>query len=334
VEENEVFKILTGKTATTNIDSGFNISPIVLILQLQSPIDFVITAPDGKKIGKNFSNNTEYNEISNAFYSGFETDEEYITILNPLNGEYKVETQGTGNGGSYGILTSYITDTKTDTIEVTGTTLLNEITKFKVIVIDGNTNPIDIDLDAPNTSTIAISSPESKDYLRSEKINISASTKTGILSLSLLGNPITSGTLFDPFYAKLGTTTLFATSSIGTKPVATSSVTFRIVATYESTISDIERAFNLGWIYSLDTKNQLISRLNKAVIGEEKIDSLETQKSGAKKITKIIEKLTKKIDKELLKALKIDLEAFRKDRLNEQAYNIIKEDLNWLILNN
>lgn len=78
----------------------------------------------------------------------------------------------------------------------------------------------------------------------------------------------------------------------------------------------------------------MVSRINKAIKGEEKIDSLETQKAGAKKITKTTEKLTKKIDKELLKALKIDLEAFRKDKLNENAYNIIKEDLDWLILNN
>lgn len=334
VEANEIYKILTGKDSTTNIDNGPNLSGSVLLLQLLSPIDFVITAPDGKKIGKNFSNNTEYNEIPEAFYSGFETDQEYITILNPQNGEYKIETQGTGNGGSYGILTSYITDTKTNTIEVTGTTLPNEITKFKVNVIDSNTDPIDIDLDNPTNNTITISSPESKDYLRSEKINISASTKIGTLSLSLISNPIVSGTLFDPFYTKLGTTTLFATSSIGTKAVATSSTTFRIVANYGSTISDIERAYSLGWIYSLDTKNQLINRVSKAIIGEEKIDSLETQKAGTKKITKIIEKLTKKIDRQLLKALKIDLEAYRKDRLNDRAYNIIKEDLDWLILNN
>ena len=85
--EGEIFKILTGKTASTTYDSGTNLDAKVLLLQLLSPIDVVVTAPDGKKIGKNFSSGTEYAEIPNAFYSGFTTDTEFITIFNPIDGD-------------------------------------------------------------------------------------------------------------------------------------------------------------------------------------------------------------------------------------------------------
>ena len=138
-EANKIVKILTGKDSTTTIDSGFNISPIVMLLQLQSPIDFVLTAPDGKKMGKNFATGGEYNEIPGAFYSGFNTEDEYITIPNPLDGEYKIQLQGTGSGGEYGVLTSYITDSFSTTTKESGLTLPNQITNMEVSV--DNTNP-------------------------------------------------------------------------------------------------------------------------------------------------------------------------------------------------
>lgn len=142
VAENRIYNILTGKTSATNIDSGFDVSPKVLLLQLLSPIDVVVTAPDGKKVGKNFVNGQEYNEIPNAFYSGFQTDDEYITIPNPIDGEYKIEVQGTGAGGKYGVLTSYISEEFATTTETTGITLPNQITKLEVIV--DNENPEDL----------------------------------------------------------------------------------------------------------------------------------------------------------------------------------------------
>ena len=138
VAEAKVFNILTGKIASTTFDHGFEISPIVLLLQLRSPIDFVITAPDGLKIGKNFSDGSEYNQIPNAFYSGYETDNEYITILNPLDGEYKIELQGTGDG-KYEVLTSYISDQISTTTETLGITVINQITDLSVNV--DNQNP-------------------------------------------------------------------------------------------------------------------------------------------------------------------------------------------------
>ncbi len=146
VEANRIYNILTGKESVVNIDNGFELSPIVLIMQLQSPIDFVIIAPDGKRIGKNFETGGEYAEISNAFYSGFEGEIEYITILNPVVGEYKIELQGTGEGGEFGVKTTIINGEKVDTDEYKSSIKTGEIISKK-ITTDPNTDSINIEIE-------------------------------------------------------------------------------------------------------------------------------------------------------------------------------------------
>ena len=148
-----VFDILTGHPA----DNVIFLSTIekIFMIQLQSPIDVVVTAPDGKKIGKNFSNGNEYNEIPDAFYSGYNNnDNEYVTIPNPLDGEYKIELQGTGNGGEYGVLTSYISDEFATTTETTGITAPDQITNLEVVV--NNTNPEDLETEREVTIDVLI----------------------------------------------------------------------------------------------------------------------------------------------------------------------------------
>ena len=225
VEENEIFRILMGKDSVTNIDNKFNINPIVLLIQLKSPIDLVITDPGGNKVGKDFQTGEEYNEIPNAFYSGYETEDEYITILDPLVGEYKVKLQGTG-GGNYGVLISYISDQVSTTTEIVGITTTNQITDLNVVV--DNDNPLDISLEKE--------------------------------------------------------------------------------VTLEILLNDIRGAYNLGWIKDTKTRDYLLKK------------SQDMYKNG-------------RLDKRLAKGLLTDLKNFSKDRINEKAYNIIKEDLEWLINN-
>jgi len=54
---------------------------------------------------------------------------------------------------------------------------------------------------------------------------------------------------------------------------------------------------------------------------------------GKPKIVKKIEKLEKKIDKVLAKAFLNELEAQHGKHINAQAYNLLKEDINWLLNN-
>ena len=138
VEASNIYNLLTGKISIINIDTGTNIDPKILMLQLLSPIDFIITAPDGKRVGKNFETGGEYEEIENAFYSGYQTEEEYITILNPMDGEYEIELQGTGDGGEYGVLTSYISDGFATTTQTIGITAPNQITNLNIEINNAN----------------------------------------------------------------------------------------------------------------------------------------------------------------------------------------------------
>ncbi len=154
VAANRIVKILTGEDSISNIDNGLNVSAKILLMQLLSPIDALVTAPDGKKIGKDFSNNTEYDEIPFAFYSGFETNDEYITILNPLDGEYKVEIQGTGDGGKYELLTSYVSEEFATTTSISGITKPNQLTNLNVRV--DNENPEDLSAEREVTLEIFI----------------------------------------------------------------------------------------------------------------------------------------------------------------------------------
>jgi len=249
VAANRIIKIITGEDSTTNIDGSSNIDPKVLLLQLLSPVDVVVIAPDGKKIGKNFETEEEYNEIPSAFYSGYKTEDEYITILNPIDGEYKVEIQGIDNGGEYRVLTSYVSDNILSTKEISGLTEPGQITTLSVGV--DNNNPEDIE-------------PEK-------------------------------------------------------------------VVTSEVLLNDILKSYELGWITDEKLRNRLVEKTKAIIKIEEKIEKVEEKNKRNK--DKKIEQLEQKIDKQAAKALLIELKGYKKDKINEQAYNIIKGDLEWLINN-
>lgn len=225
VAEAKIFHILTGKVASTTVDNGMGMDAKVLLLQLLSPIDFVITAPDGKKIGKNFENGSEYDEIPNAFYSGYRTNDEYITILDPLDGEYKIEVQGTDSGGEYEVLTSLVTPSTSTTKEILGLTESGQVTALEV------------SLDHSNPESIA---PEK-------------------------------------------------------------------IVTLEVLLTDVVKSYELGWIKDEKTRDELIKKVQK------------------------IYKNDKKAGKNLAKVLSLDLRLYRQEKINERAYNIIKEDLEWLV---
>ncbi|MBX4192222.1 hypothetical protein KW798_01925, partial [Candidatus Parcubacteria bacterium] len=122
-----VFKALNGSEPETKINKTYHIFNSVLSFVLLSPIDMEIIAPDGKRMGRNIEGSGELNEIPDAFYSGFNTDHEYAIIPNPLPGEYKVKTVGTGNGGHYRIVVNYIDVNGFVESETNGTTTPAEV---------------------------------------------------------------------------------------------------------------------------------------------------------------------------------------------------------------
>ena len=92
----EVVGLLTGKTPQESEESSWVDS--FLGFFAFSPVDFFVQAPDGKKIGKNFQTNEHYTEIEGAYYTGYDTESEFIIIPRPLEGEYRVVLRGTDTG--------------------------------------------------------------------------------------------------------------------------------------------------------------------------------------------------------------------------------------------
>jgi hypothetical protein len=105
--QKRVIKELTGIEPSEEVRT--NIFKKYLLVRIFSPADSIITAPDGKKLGKDFAGNTALNEIPNGFYSGFADEIEFAVIPDPLPGEYKIGLQGTGQG-EYTLSASFVSD--------------------------------------------------------------------------------------------------------------------------------------------------------------------------------------------------------------------------------
>lgn len=227
VAEGDVFEILTGESPVTLVNNPDILNLKLILIKILSPADLLVVAPDGSKIGKDF-NGQEVNEILNAFYTGFDTDTEFITILNPLDGEYKIYTQGTGSG-PYTVETSFISNATTSDASFTGNT-------------------------APGI--------------------------TSQLNLEVQGGAIPPDSL-------------------------------DVVVTFESTLTDIERIYELGWM-SKKAHEKLREELGEAV---------EVKKGKTV------------VDKGELRDILKKLKKYRGKKLHEQGYQILKADIEQLINN-
>ena len=96
--QKDIIEILAGKRPEDYYSGPWSAIKRVLFIRVYSPVDFQVIAPDGKIIGKDFAANEELNQIEGAFYSGFDSEAEFVTIINPLDGDYKVKLQGMDNG--------------------------------------------------------------------------------------------------------------------------------------------------------------------------------------------------------------------------------------------
>ncbi len=303
--EDVVFKKLTGENAVTLVSKWRIPNFKLLIIKILSPVDVVVVAPDGKRIGKDFSAGNEINEIDGAFYSGFLTDDEYITIPNPLDGEYIIETQGTGSG-HYTVASGYISDNISADKDFTAQTEIGKMEEIKLSV--DNSNPASLEIKPTDVISpeITVSSPQAKDYIRSEVLPISIfieDAESGVFSQSLKFDDriISSGDNMDLFFEKLGnhSVSIIATDYVGN--TASTTINFRNIATVGSTISNVERAYSLGWIGNKGIKNSLVKKL------------------GSKNENRI--------------SFKNELYAQRGKHINEQAFQLLLEDINWLVSN-
>ena len=204
----ETFDALLGDGDHTTVDDFHLPNFKILIIKLLSPVDMQVIAPDGKIIGKDFNTNEEINEIPFAFYSGFQTDDEYITIINPEDGRYEVVTQGTNNGGEYTISSAVISDDQVLEHDFTAHIATNQIENINLdlSLANGTINVVPEDAIPPQ---ITINSPQNQDYLHSDVLGIDYSaTDEGSGIFSSLAKfdtiEVDNGQEIDLFYQNLG----------------------------------------------------------------------------------------------------------------------------------
>ena len=67
-------------------------------VRIESPVDALITAPDGRRVGFDFATGEVVNEIPGATYSGPGTEPQVIIIPDGLEGDYTIQLVGTTSG--------------------------------------------------------------------------------------------------------------------------------------------------------------------------------------------------------------------------------------------
>lgn len=116
-----------------------------------SPINIEVVAPNGAKIGTDTSTGNEVNEIPGAVYSGPDAKYETILILDPLPGEYRVNTVGTG-AGDYTIAVGYTNTSTTSVAAVSGTTVKDQVIENALFLSPTTTLTITEDTPLPPVS--------------------------------------------------------------------------------------------------------------------------------------------------------------------------------------
>lgn len=322
--EGEIYQILTGRAAEFLSREYDSLTDKLLHIKILSPADLLVEAPDGKKVGK--QNGQMVNQIPDAYYTGFNTNTEYITILNPLEGQYKIITDGTGNG-AYTVETSYISEATTTEASFTGHTTPGLITELNVRI--NNDDPVlDILPTDVQPPVITILSPVTKDYLRSEQLLVNVTAEDQGSDIRALGTSLGTTTIpsvgtIDLFFLKLGSHTTIASSTDNVGNATTSKRTFRVIATASSTISDIDRIYSLGWM--TQSVYTAISKKFKAAIKFSKfIEKKSDGKPNGVKVQVVVDKI-------LMAAMLIELQKYRGKGLNESGYQLLREDILWLI---
>jgi len=92
----------------------------MLLIRAESPVDILITAPNGLRVGYDSTTGSAVNEIEGATYSGHGTEPQVIAIPAPLTGVYIIDMFGTGTG-AYTITIEFMAEDGTVTDSETWT---------------------------------------------------------------------------------------------------------------------------------------------------------------------------------------------------------------------
>jgi len=353
----QIIEFLTGVMPTYEIPEIPEINKI-LVIGIESPVDFVIITQDGKRLGKDFVNNLPINEINSAFYSGFDTDIEFAVIPDPSDGEYRIELQGTGQG-EYKLSASVIDDNHEIDKEFSGNIETGQERNFTIDYTAQAENPIgelEPEDTLPPVITINIPQPDQR-YPRNQDLIVDynvADDFSGVGTTTLtIDNEEISTTTIDLFDYAIGTHIITITAIDKKANESQAQVSFEIIANIESTIADIEEIHNRGWLKGGITKAILVNSFRLLGIKVKYFDKqIKEQQKLIEKIQnnpdlkpeqkqKLIEQYNKKIKilvKNRQKAINLNLDliqrlldiARKQNMINQTGYDIIINDINYL----
>jgi len=311
----DVYRTLTGEETSEIVDRINLPDAKIIFFKIFSPADLLVVAPDGSKIGRDFDGQ-EINQIPDAFYTGFSTADEFITILNPLDGEYKVYTQGTDTG-SYTVETSYVSEEQVVDTSFTGNTVPGLVTELGLSLDNENPGTMDIASADVEPPVVTIAQPESNDNLHSEMLPVDVSAEdesSGVFALETFFDDslIPNVGSVDLFFQSLGTHTLLASSTDNVGNSTSTSREFRVIATQESTLADLDRAYELGWMNKLTytVLKPLMTGMFKAASNSPKFVA-----------QKLYQSIIRQLDRRKGKGL------------NERGHLLLKADIEWLMAN-
>jgi triacylglycerol esterase/lipase EstA (alpha/beta hydrolase family) len=356
--QKRVIKDLTGQEPSSEV--RLNLFKKFFLVRIFSPADFLITAPNGQRLGKDFTSNQAVNEIPGAFYSGFSAGPEFAVIPDPADGQYQIELQGTGQG-EYKLSSSLISDGQPVNQEFTGAITAAAQRDFTVDYSAEAENPLSelkpVDTTPP---VVTISQPEDgAQYLHNDDLVIDyAATDdfSGLATTTItINDQALATTTLDLFDYSLGQHTLIITvvDKSGNQTVA--QVQFEVIANIESTISDIKEIHDRGWLkrfyqplligafrlLDIETKyfakeKELTEKLMEKTQNNPNLSDQQKQK--------LLEQYHKKLaelEQERARAIARSLEAItrlldiakRQNQLNQQGYDIMISDINYLRIN-
>lgn len=182
------------------------------------------------------------------------------------------------------------------------------------------THNFKIDKSGPQIEVLA--PQENQEFLHSEILNLDyqitddySGVASSTITILVDEQSVENGSL-DLFHYKLGEHNLKITSFDLAGNGQAKEVKFIISATIDSTISDIERSYNEGYI-------------NKKIVRDQPIKELEWIKGFSPKQEKL-QKFVSLFYRLILKQLNY---YYQKGWVDSNGYNIIKEDIEWLIKN-
>ncbi|MBC7836888.1 hypothetical protein H7X87_03890 [Acetobacteraceae bacterium] len=229
-----LYTLLSGQSPTGTANTTQNIGSLLYINLSASGVDMKITDPNNRRVGKNFPGSSTVNEVPGTFYSGSNSASEYAVLPNPIAGQYRIETKGTG---SYR-LSAYCVDASgtvatstTETISSgqTGTATLTFAASPCDLPVVSFPPPSAGDTDAP---TITITTPENGGTYQKTATVVPAATITDVSSIATttykFNNTVVNPALPLPLStAPVGSATLVvsATDSSGNTGYATSTFT-------------------------------------------------------------------------------------------------------------